>query len=297
VAVVVGGNKGLGYEQVKQLAQAHHDWTIMLAARSAENGHSAIKKMKSESVERYSFDNVHFMQLDVTDTTSIRAAVETMKQRGGGRNDGVIDYLIYNAGIALKVDYDSAVAVLNVNVYGLRNTVEAFLPLMRSLSSGAKVIVVTSEVGAWSLHNIEPPLHDVLLNDVTTMKWEHIDAILKDWLTGIRRRDASEATATKYNWPEPAKTFGAYGISKMFANAYSRMLAAQRPDVHVVMVCPGYCATDLNQHRGLRPPSQGAQSVLYPVEHQTKSGHFYQDGNELHFTYSISPEHPSTTKH
>jgi len=290
VAIVVGGNKGLGYEQVKQLAQSHPDWTIMLGARSAENAQTAIAKMKSED-SQHSFENVHYIQIEVTDSASIKAAVETMKHRG----DGMIDYFIFNAAIALsKTDYDTIMTVLNVNLYGVRNTIEAFLPLIRPSSTGAKLIIVSSEVGAWTLNQVEEPLHSELLNGAPTMSWEHIESIIADYLAGVRQRDAGQPLTTKYKWPEHAKTFGAYGTSKLFLNAYSRMLATQRPDLHIALVCPGYCATDLNNFSGPRPASVGGKSVIFPVDHQTKSGHFYQDGNELPFSYSVASDHPAS---
>jgi len=261
----------------------------MLGARSEENARSAIEKMKSED-SNHSFNNVHYIQIEVTDSASIKAAVETMKHRGG-----FIDYFIFNAAIApTKTDYDNVFNTINVNLYGARNTINEFLPLIRPASAGGRLIVVSSVVGSWSLNAIEEPLHSELFKGAPSMSWEQIDSIVADYLAGIRQHDAGQPLTTKYKWPDHSKTYGGYGVSKVFLNAYSRMLVTQRPDLHIVSVCPGYCATDLNNFSGVRHASVGAKSILFPIEHETKTGHFYQDGNDLSFT--IPADHVLLTK-
>ena len=52
-------------------------------------------------------------------------------------------------------------------------------------------------------------------------------------------------------------------------------------DVDQTIVCPGYCATDINHHSGQRPASKGGESVSFPVLHpsEAEAGQFYQDGH------------------
>ncbi|KAG9409297.1 hypothetical protein AC1031_019548 [Aphanomyces cochlioides] len=61
--------------------------------------------------------------------------------------------------------------------------------------------------------------------------------------------------------------------------------AHDHPDIKTVIVCPGHCATELSAYRGARTPTQGAESVVFPLFHpnESKAGRFYRDGIELAF--------------
>jgi NAD(P)-dependent dehydrogenase (short-subunit alcohol dehydrogenase family) len=52
----------------------------------------------------------------------------------------------------------------------------------------------------------------------------------------------------------------AYAPSKSFLNAVTVQYAKELADTNILinLGCPGYCATDLNGHRGYRTPEQGA---------------------------------------
>jgi NAD(P)-dependent dehydrogenase (short-subunit alcohol dehydrogenase family) len=58
-------------------------------------------------------------------------------------------------------------------------------------------------------------------------------------------------------------SFG-YATSKTGLNALTGWLAAELADtpVKVNSVCPGYNATDMNNHQGTQPPSEGAKTVV-----------------------------------
>ena len=56
-----------------------------------------------------------------------------------------------------------------------------------------------------------------------------------------------------------------------------RTVALQHPELKVVLVCPRYCATDLNHHAGHRPAAEGGASVIFPITHPAaETDHFYQ---------------------
>ena len=57
------------------------------------------------------------------------------------------------------------------------------------------------------------------------------------------------------------------------------------------IVCPGYCATDLNHHSGHRPASKGGESVSFPILHpsEAEAGQFYQDGHVQPFVMQMPP--------
>ena len=69
-------------------------------------------------------------------------------------------------------------------------------------------------------------------------------------------------------------------MSKALVNAYALMRCHQHPAPKLVLVCPGYCDTDLTSHYGTDPPAKGAQSVLWAIFHpeEARHGHLYQHG-------------------
>lgn len=88
VAIVTGGNSGIGYETVKALAEkgAH----VVVAARSAERGQSAVDRVKRE----VSGAVVDLMILDLADLGSVRSFARDVNERFDR-----LDLLINNAGV------------------------------------------------------------------------------------------------------------------------------------------------------------------------------------------------------
>src|SRR4051812_27395905 len=64
VALVTGGNRGLGLEIVRALAES--GMRVVLASRSAEKGHAAVEFLG------YLADRVAVRQLDLTDSDSVQ---------------------------------------------------------------------------------------------------------------------------------------------------------------------------------------------------------------------------------
>lgn len=77
----------------------------------------------------------------------------------------------------------------------------------------------------------------------------------------------------------------AYSPSKTFLNAvtvqYARELAGT--NILVNAGCPGYCATDLNGHRGYRTPQQGAQIAIHlaTLPDDGPTGAFFDDAGPI----------------
>jgi len=66
VALVTGGNRGIGYESVKQLAS--NGYEVVLGSRDPGKGHEAAKKLRELTLD------VSFVRLDVSGQESIREA-------------------------------------------------------------------------------------------------------------------------------------------------------------------------------------------------------------------------------
>jgi NAD(P)-dependent dehydrogenase (short-subunit alcohol dehydrogenase family) len=97
VAIVTGGNKGIGLGIAKGLAKVF-DGDVFLTARNVERGMAAVRLLEQENI------TVRFHQLDIDDPKSNAAIAVFMKEEYGG-----IDILVNNAGIAFKNNATEAI--------------------------------------------------------------------------------------------------------------------------------------------------------------------------------------------
>jgi len=89
VALVTGGNRGVGYELVKLLALSGYQ--VILTSRDPEKGQEAAQKLQESALD------VSFVLMDVDHQESIRQAALTVNERFGR-----LDVLINNAGVYLE---------------------------------------------------------------------------------------------------------------------------------------------------------------------------------------------------
>ncbi|MEU0095782.1 SDR family NAD(P)-dependent oxidoreductase [Kribbella sp. NPDC006257] len=141
VALVTGANKGIGREIARQLAAL--GMTVYLGARDEARGKTAAAELEGD---------VRFVQLDVTDVGSVRAAVETIEA-----DSGRLDVLVNNAGIALEwgvdavdVSADLLRAEYEVNVFGVVTVTSACVPLLRRSPNG-RIVNMSSSLGSLTL--------------------------------------------------------------------------------------------------------------------------------------------------
>jgi NAD(P)-dependent dehydrogenase (short-subunit alcohol dehydrogenase family) len=92
IALVTGGNKGIGFEICRNLAGA--GCTVLLGARNAERGQQAARQL-----EQAGLGGVHFIEIDVTMPHTSKAAAEHIENRYGR-----LDILMNNAGVNLPGD-------------------------------------------------------------------------------------------------------------------------------------------------------------------------------------------------
>ncbi|XP_071693403.1 (+)-neomenthol dehydrogenase-like isoform X2 [Rutidosis leptorrhynchoides] len=91
IAVVTGGNKGVGIEICRQLAD--HQVIVVLTARDQKRGVNAVDKLQSSGLS-----DIVFHQLDVTDPASIASLANFINDRFGK-----LDILVNNAGISSTI--------------------------------------------------------------------------------------------------------------------------------------------------------------------------------------------------
>lgn len=144
IALVTGGNKGLGREIVRQLAS--EGLTVYLGARDQTLGTKAQEELTADGYD------VRFVQLDVTDEASVQAAAKSIEADAGR-----LDVLVNNAGI--MVEWGTAVAdvtaeqlreVYDVNVFGVTRVTSAFIPLLRKSEHG-RIVNMSSGLGSLTL--------------------------------------------------------------------------------------------------------------------------------------------------
>ncbi|CAF3376088.1 unnamed protein product [Rotaria sp. Silwood2] len=267
IILITGANKGLGFEVVKKLikeSSAPNNDLILLGSRDLKRGQDAITKLGSPS-------NVHILQLDTSSPDSIAHATNEIKQKYGGK----LDILINNAAILImKTTVDAAREVLATNYFGIKLLNEHLSPLIKE---NGRIVNVASEVGAWTLHAMSTALQNKYKS--STLTQEQLDRLVEEFISSI---ESNSVENLGYNRKSP---YLIYGVSKAALLTLTRIEARQwsgAQNVLVVSVCPGYCATDLNQHApGARPAEFGADSILYVVNAPAKelqNGQFYKDG-------------------
>ena len=136
IALVTGGNKGIGKATAARLIELGH--TVYIGARDAERGEAAAKELGAQ-----------FLSLDVTDDSSAAAAAAALTGR-----EGHLDILVNNAGVTgapATIETLTAEAMreaYDVNVFGIVRVTQAFLPLLRA-SQAAVIVNVGSLLGSF----------------------------------------------------------------------------------------------------------------------------------------------------
>ena len=163
IALVTGGNRGIGLEVCRQLAD--RGYTVLLGSRDMAKGKQAAAKLgKSDIVP---------IQLDVSDTDSIQRAQEQVAV-----DFNVLDVLVNNAGInydtwqnVLNADIDNVRHTLETNTLGPWQMVQVFLPLLRNSTSGC-IVNVSSGGGSLESMTGGTPAYSIsklALNGLTLM--------------------------------------------------------------------------------------------------------------------------------
>jgi NAD(P)-dependent dehydrogenase (short-subunit alcohol dehydrogenase family) len=139
--VITGGNRGIGFEICRQLAQRGAQ--VILTARSERAGLDAVEKLAAERL------NATFQLLDVTKEQDL----ETLRNFLAGSH-GHIDVLINNAGVlhsndepGLTVRISTLRATLDTNTLAPLRLGQVLAPLLRK-SRGGRIINISSGMGA-----------------------------------------------------------------------------------------------------------------------------------------------------
>ncbi len=140
VAIVTGGNRGLGLETCRQLARL--GMQVILTSRDASKGRAAVEALAAEGLD------VEHRPLDVTRFADVEALRSWVVERFGR-----LDVLINGAGImpehgagVLDMEADALRLTIETNTIGPARLCLAFVPLMKTAGYG-RVVNVSSSLG------------------------------------------------------------------------------------------------------------------------------------------------------
>lgn len=135
VAVVTGGNSGLGKETARCLAAAGAD--VTLTARSAQAGDDVAAELQATGVK----GRISVQQLDLADLASVRAAAAALQRLPR------IDYLILNAGVmACPLSYtkDGFEMQIGTNHFGHWVLTQGLLDKLKAQDFPSRVVALSS---------------------------------------------------------------------------------------------------------------------------------------------------------
>lgn len=208
--LITGANKSLGYETARQLVALGH--TVYVGARDPERGRKAADEL-----------GARFVQLDVTDEESVRAAAKQVRDEVGQ-----LDVLVNNAGVpgpfrtVDELTVDDFQTVYDVNVFGAFRVLQTFLPLLKA---SASPVVVNVSSGLGSIATATDP--------------EGGAGQVPVWLAAP-----------------------VYSSSKAALNMLTAQYAYLNPEIRINSADPGFTATDFNGHRGTQTIGEGAEIIV-----------------------------------
>lgn len=245
VAVVTGGNRGLGFEIVKGLCKKF-DGAVYLTARDDERGRQAVRKLEELGLKPW------FHILDVTSEESVQEFAKYISTHHKG-----IDVLVNNAGI-LDFDkpvssYEDAKKLMDTNFYSLLTISKILYPF---LTNNARIVNISSDWGL--LSNIRKQVWlDTLVKDDLTV--DEILQFVEDFLQAAKN---GKSTFLSF-----ASHYGDYKVSKVALSAltfvHQKQFNAQDKDISVNCVHPGFVKTDMTKGMGDFTPERGARAPLY----------------------------------
>ncbi|XP_042752684.1 salutaridine reductase [Lactuca sativa] len=272
IAVVTGGNKGLGLEICKQLAK---DVMVVLTARDEKRGADVVAELHSCGLS-----DVVFHQLDVTFPASIASLANFVDTRFGKLN-----ILVNNAGVitnnideeffsnfnllteaykkayekgtqyskkVVPQTYEGARKCLETNYYGAKHVTQALLPLLLK-STFPKIVNISSKLA--QLQYVQDEGAKKILSDVDGLTEEVVDGVMSEYLKDAKDQESME----KKGW---SNIVSSYVISKAALNAYTRILAKKYPFLSANAITPGYLATDFTSSKGIFTVEEGARGPV-----------------------------------
>ncbi|KAF3790211.1 Carbonyl reductase NADPH 1 [Nymphaea thermarum] len=257
VAVVTGGNRGIGLEICRQLADK--GLTVIMTARKPQEQLSSSAQLFLQEAAR---KKVIFHALDITQQQSVVDFVNWLKLRVG-----FVDILVnFTCAGGTSESYESAKECIDTNYYGTKRLTDALLPFLRPSPYKPRIVMYVRDEELRRQ-----------LSETEGLTEQKIDGVLNLFLEDLKSEKAME------KWP---LKMPAYSISKASLNAYVRLLSHRlKGMVCVNSVHPGIVRTDMTDFIGNLFPTEGAENVLrvalFPVG--GPSGHNFLEREDSEF--------------
>lgn len=222
VALVSGANTGVGFQIAKALVE--NDYIVYVGSRDLQKGEAAVHELGGSAKA---------IQLDITDSGSIRSAVEIVEKEYGYLtllvNNAAVSHAgtpgrtleeIMNAQRASIAPISELKKVWDTNVFGTLALTQSFLPLLQK-APNARIVTVSSALGSLTANaNPENPYRS------------NFDAV--------------------------------YGASKTALNGIFLSLAIdlENTGIKVHMESPGFTATALNNFQGTDSVEEGSKEPI-----------------------------------
>lgn len=154
VAVVTGGNRGVGLEVCRQLAA--RGYAVVLGSRDPRRGELAAKEIDPEG------ERVTPCHIEVDNSVNVQRLGQWVRDRYGR-----VDAIVNNASappdlwaIAGNTDLSPVAEALDITLFGAWRVTQTLLPLLRS-SPRPRIVNVSSEGGSIALMNGGRPAYSV----------------------------------------------------------------------------------------------------------------------------------------
>ncbi|CAG7644995.1 SDR family oxidoreductase [Paenibacillus allorhizosphaerae] len=145
IALVTGGNRGIGKEIARQLSQK--GLHVLIGCRDEEKGRDAVNQLRKEG------GSVELAVVEVNRPGSIAQMMDRVAQRFGR-----FDVLVNNAGIildrgtsVLQVEQAVMQETFETNYFGALHLMQAVVPLMKQQQYG-RIVNVSSALGSFQVH-------------------------------------------------------------------------------------------------------------------------------------------------
>lgn len=264
IALVTGGNRGIGSEICKMLDIL--EWKVILCSRNLSEGQKAALMLSR---------NVIVRQLDVTNETSIHNLYRYIRQEIGR-----IDVLINNAGVGVLAQESKMKSGIKQKIkkhfrgmYRIAKKIQPYLNSDQLFAQNitaqhisiarVKAIMDTNFYGPWRMIQTGIPL------------------LLKSSDPRIINVSSEMGALGNLSGPYPG-----YSLSKTSLNALTILFSNELKNqgIKVNAVCPGWVKTEMGGPEAPRTVSEGADTVVWlATVPEIESGKFYRDRQEIHW--------------
>jgi len=238
IAVVTGGNRGIGLEINRQLAQ--RGLHVVLTSRDRAKGEAAAAELRAEGL------SVQHLELDVASEASARAIAGALKAEHGG-----VDVLVNNAGIAMDgFNAEVARATIETNYFGSLHVTSHLLPLLRK---GGRIVMVSSGVADRSRLGARLRAR-FMAKDMTL---DELSSRMRAFVAAVARGD-HEAEG----WPSSAYCVSKIGMNKL-TEILAKELSADERGILCNAACPGWVRTAMGGRSAPRSVEEGAETPVW----------------------------------